>query len=263
MRGLRMLAGMAMKASAALLLLLAVSMAGATAQAGESGPLDPKAVERLQRMSETLAKAHTLSLNVESLYDRVELSGVKIKRAVTQEIILQRPDSLYFRSSRDDGKVREGRYDGKALTIVPKGGGAYARIEAPGGVDAMLDLIQADYQVNVPVADLLYADLYGRVKDHLLSGVFLGPRTIDGEVLDHLSFETTGADWQLWLEQGDRPLPRRMVVTFVNAPGEPEYLTIIKDWKLDQQVDGSQFKFEVPADWRRLDVPKLSPPAKQ
>ena len=72
-------------------------------------------------MSETLAKAHTLSLNAESLYDRVELSGVKIKRAVTQEIILQRPDSLYFRSSRDDGKVREGRYDGKALTIVPKG----------------------------------------------------------------------------------------------------------------------------------------------
>jgi hypothetical protein len=127
----------------------------------------------------------------------------------------------------------------------------------------MLDLIQADYQVNVPVADLLYADLYGRVKDHLLSGVFLGPRTIDGEVLDHLSFETTGADWQLWLEQGDRPLPRRLVVTFVNAPGEPEYLTIIKDWKLDQQVDGSQFKSEVPADSRRIDVPKLSPPAKQ
>ena len=60
MRGLRMLTGMAMKASAALLLLLAVWMAGATAQAEESGPLDPRAVERLQRMSEILAKARTL-----------------------------------------------------------------------------------------------------------------------------------------------------------------------------------------------------------
>ena len=35
---------------------------------------------------------------------------------------------------------------------------------------------------------------------------------------DHLSFETTGADWQLWVEWGTRPLPRRMVVTLVNAP---------------------------------------------
>ena len=152
---------------------------------------------------------------------------------------------------------------GKALTIVPKGGGAYARIDAPGGIDAMLDLIQADYQVNVPVADLLYGDLYGRVKDYLLSGVFLGSRTIDGEVLDQLSFETTGADWQLWLEQGDRPLPRRLVVTFVNAPGEPEYLTVIKEWKLDQDVDDSQFRSEVPADWRRIDVPKVPPPPQQ
>ena len=49
-----------------------------------------------------------------------------------------------------------------------------------------------------------------------------------------------------------------VVVTFVNAPGEPEYLTVIKEWKLDQDVEAAQFKFEVPADWRRIDVPKLS-----
>ena len=211
-------------------------------------------------MSDTLAKARTLSFEAESLYDQVEISGVKIKRAVSQEIVLRRPDSLYFRSVRDDGKVREGRYDGEALTIVPDGGGAYARIDVPGSVDAMLDLIQAEYRVNIPVADLLYADLYGRVKDHLLSGVYLGERTIGGEVLDHLSFETTGADWQLWLERGDRPLPRRLIVTFVNAPGEPEYLTVIKEWQLDQEVDEGLFRFDVPADWRQIEVPKLPSP---
>ena len=260
MRRLCLLAG---RVSTTLLLVIAVWTAGTTARAGESGPLEPEAVQRLQRMSDVLAKARTLRLKAESLYDQVELSGVKIKRSVTQEIVLRRPDSLHFSSSRDDGKVREGRYDGQALTIVPKGGGTYARIEAPGGIDAMLDLIQADYQVNVPVADLLYADLYGRVKDYLLSGVFLGPRTIDGEVLDQLSFETTGADWQLWLEQGDRPLPRRLVVTFVNAPGEPEYLTVIREWKLDQDVDEAQFRSQVPPDWRRIDLPKVPPPPQQ
>ena len=56
------------------------------------------------------------------------------------------------------------------------------------------------------------------------------------------------------------PCRGRVVVTFVNAPGEPEYLTVIKEWKLDQDVDASQFQFEVPADWRRIDVPKVPAP---
>ena len=245
--------------TAGALLALGLWMAAPAVSAEEQGPLDPRAVEKLQRMSDVLAKTRSLSLKAESLYDQVESSGVKIKRAVSQEVVLRRPDSLYFRSVRDDGKVREGRYDGKALTIVPEGGGAYARVDVPGTVDTMLDLIQADYQVNVPVADLLYDDLYGRVKDSLLSGVDLGERTIGGEVLDHLSFETTGVDWQLWLERGDRPLPRRLVVTFVNAPGEPEYLTVIKEWKLDPTIEGEMFSFDPPADWRRIELPKVPP----
>jgi hypothetical protein len=242
------------------LIALGLWTASIAAPAAEDGPIDPRAVEKLRRMSDVLAEAKTLSFEAESLYDQVEISGVKIKRAVSQEIVLRRPDGLYFRSVRDDGKVREGRYDGKALTIVPEGGGAYARIDVPGTLDTMLDHIQAEYQVNVPVADLLYADLYGRVKDHLLSGVYLGERTVGGEVLDQLSFETTGADWQLWLERGDRPLPRRLAITFVNAPGEPEYLTVIKGWRLDRDLEAGLFRFDPPADWRRIEIPKLPPP---
>jgi hypothetical protein len=55
--------------------------------------MDPRAVEKLQRMSEMLAKAQTLSVEAESLYDQVELSImkiVKIKRNVTHEIVLKR-----------------------------------------------------------------------------------------------------------------------------------------------------------------------------
>ena len=250
----------AARACAPALLALQLWTAGGAAAAEEGGPVDPRAVERLRSMSETLTKARTLSLEAETLYDQVELSGVKIKRTVSHEVVLERPGSLYFESRRDDGKVREGRYDGKALTIVPAGGGSYARIEAPGTIDDMLDVIQTDYNLQLPVVDLLYSDLYGRLKDHVLSAVDLGARTIGGEVLDHLSFETTGADLQLWLERGDRPLPRRMVVTLVSAPGQPEYLTVIRRWQLDGPVDGGLFRFEPPADWRRIEVAKLPPP---
>ena len=55
--------------------------------------MDPRAVEKLQRMSEVPTKVQTLSLEAESLYDQVELSImkiVKIKRNVTHEIVLKR-----------------------------------------------------------------------------------------------------------------------------------------------------------------------------
>jgi hypothetical protein len=77
------------------------------------------------------------------------------------------------------------------------------------------------------------------------------------------SFETTGADWQVWLEQGDRPLPRRLAVTLVNAPGEPEYLTVIKRWQFDPDLNEGLFRFEPPADWRRIEISKLPPPQDQ
>jgi hypothetical protein len=252
-------AGVVGRVCALVLLALQLWTAGGAMAAEEGGPMDPRAVERLRRMSDVLAEARTLSFEAESLYDQVELSGVKIKRAVLHEVVLRRPTSLYFKSRRDDGKIREGRYDGKALTIVPEGGGAYARIDVPGTIDTMLDLIQADYQIQLPVVDLLYADLYGRVKDYLLSGVYLGERTIGGEVLDHLSFETAGADWQLWLERDDRPLPRRVVVTLVEAPGEPEYLTVIRRWQLDGEADAGLFRFEPAPDWRQIQIPRLPP----
>ena len=52
MTRVQLLAGMAMKASAALLsLLLSLGSACAAAQANEGAPLDPRTVERLERMA--------------------------------------------------------------------------------------------------------------------------------------------------------------------------------------------------------------------
>ena len=75
----------ARRLTARALLALGLWMAATTVSAEERGPIDPRAVEKLQRMSEVLAEARSLSLKAESLHDQVESSGVKIKRAVSQE----------------------------------------------------------------------------------------------------------------------------------------------------------------------------------
>ena len=131
----------------------------------------------------------------------------------------------------------------------------------PGTIDETLDYLMENYPINIPIADLLYSDIFTIAKENLLSAVYLGERTIEGDVLDHLSFESTGADWQLWVQHGDRPVPRRLLITFVNTPGEPEYLTIIPEWDFDPKVDDAAFQFAPPKDWERFEIAKNPPPA--
>jgi hypothetical protein len=49
----------------------------------------------------------------------------------------------------------------------------------------------------------------------------------------------------------------------VNAPGEPDYLTVIKRWQFDPDLNEGLFWFEPPADWRRIEISKLPPPQDQ
>lgn len=78
---------------------------------------------------------------------------------------------------------------------------------------------------------------------------------------DHLPFETTGADWQLRVERGTRPLPRRMAVTLVNAPGQPEHLAVPDDRELGRELDEALFRFTPPPEWRRIEVVREDPAA--
>jgi hypothetical protein len=241
------------------LVVLGVSIAAIGASA-EEDLIDPKASDLFKQMSDALGQAQTLQFKAYALYDDFEKSGVKFKRGLVQEVTLRRPDRLHFRTTTDAGTVREGWYDGKTFTVAEPNQKVYGQIDAPASLDELLDLIQDTYNVQVPTVDLLYSDLFERLKNDLLSAVYVGERRVDTALLDHLSLETTPADVQLWLEKGDVPVPRRMVIDLVSVDGEPEYLVLFQDWFLGQFVNDGEFRFAPPADWTKVEIPKQSVP---
>jgi hypothetical protein len=40
---------------------------------------------------------------------------------------------------------------------------------------------------------------------------------------DHLAFRQLDTDWQLWVEKGSRPLPRKIVITTRYEVGDPQF----------------------------------------
>ena len=225
---------------AALALLTVLFSAPAGAQ--KAGPTDKSAMQILQGMSDYLGKAGTISFRARTFVDQVRKSGIKVKAARQGRILLKRPNQLHVQSVADNGAVRSVWFDGSNLTVVDRHLNQYKTLAFKGTTDALLDHLADKYQVNLPISDLLFSDVGKALKESIISSEYLGVRTVQGVKCHHLSFESTGADWQIWIEADKTPLPRRFAITYVNTKGEPQYLAQLDRWSIGEQTAASQFK---------------------
>ncbi len=53
-------------------------------------------------------------------------------------------------------------------------------------------------------------------------------------------------DWQLWVEIGARPIPRKYVITSKSVTGAPQYTLRIKEWQSDAPASAEVFMFQPP-----------------
>ena len=89
-----------------------------------------------------------------------------------------------------------------------------------------------------------------------ISSEYLGEKMVQGVKTHHLSFGSTGADWQIWIEADATPLPRRFAITYVNTKGEPQYLAQLDRWSMGGAMDASLFKAGVPESAKKVPFAK-------
>ena len=81
---------------------------------------------------------------------------------------------------------------------------------------------------RLPGADLLLSNSY----DALVAGVkeakHIGRGVIDGRECEHLAFRNFDTDWQLWVEVGEKPIPRKLVITSKTLNSAPQYTLRVK-----------------------------------
>jgi len=96
----------------------------------------------------------------------------------------------------------------------------------PGGIDKALDLLEERTGTDFPLSDLLSDDPAQAVASGITSGGKVGTSTIDGVRCNHFFFVQAFDDLELelWLEENERALPRRLVVTYRSLPGRPIFI---------------------------------------
>lgn len=234
------------------LCLLLFTAHGALAEEKKTGVMEPEAIEVFKRMSQHLQKAKTLSFTTQGWYEVADGSGIKELRGRFAEMVWQRPNRFYLRALRDDGRDAHVRFDGETLSIVRSGaqGTRYASITAPEGartIDGILDHMIDEYDYVLQLGDLLYSDVYGTFGDEMLSAVHLGRKVVGGRPCHHLSLEFPGVDGQLWVQEGDDPVPCRWAFTLRDEPSEPLFVSTFDSWVNNASVEEGRFRFVAPA----------------
>ena len=97
----------------------------------------------------------------------------------------------------------------------------------------------------IPLADFLYSDVYDRLMGSVQRGVYLGIHDVAGIPCHHLSFQQETIDWQLWIDAGPQPLPRKLVIAYKTEDDVPQYEVTIRKWNLAADVPDALFR--VPA----------------
>ncbi|MFL6693094.1 MAG: DUF2092 domain-containing protein, partial [Ramlibacter sp.] len=229
--------------------LLLAALAGAAAPAlaqGESrGPaVEPEAVAALQRMGDYLQTLKTFAVKGSASSEEVLPQGAKVRNDAWSTMEVVRPDRLLAEQT-SDRRHRRIVYDGKTFSIYSKSSGYYAQAPAEASIYELALKMESEYAVELPLLDLFAWAGDKSQRPELQLARVVGLSTVAGVPCDQYLFRQDGVDWQVWIQRGAQPLPRRMVVTSTRSEARPQY-TADYQWTLNPQIAATAFNFTPP-----------------
>ena len=218
--------------------------------------IDPQADTLLRRMGDYLGQAQFFSVSAEIWQDIQLNSGQQVQAGRLVELQVRRPNRFHAEvhsTRRNRGLF----YDGKSITLLNRVQNFYGSIPAPATIDDALDVASERFGITMPLEDIIVSNPYKSAMSRITSGIFLGPVTVLGVPCDHLAFSLGKVDWQVWIEQGARPVPRKIVITYKDEEGTPEYMAIFSNWDFQTKLPDFLFNCELPAGATKISVEEI------
>ncbi|MDP3937481.1 MAG: DUF2092 domain-containing protein [Deltaproteobacteria bacterium] len=231
--------------------------AGNEKPGAEGAPVvDKQADALLHKMGDTLRQAKAFKFHAEITFDDVLPSGQKIQYAGAMQAFVRRPDRMYV-AYQDDLSAKEFWYDGKTATLVDIPHNVYSSVKAGSQIDSALDGLVADYALTLPLSHLAYSQPYDSMMKQVRYGIDLGTHDVGGIACRHLAFVQKNADWQIWIEEGNPVVPRKVVITYKTLPGAPQYSATFTGWDLKAKLADGEFAAVVPKDASQIEFIKV------
>jgi hypothetical protein len=218
------------------------------------GIIEDNAVDALRDMSRFLMSATTLQANATGSLDVVTNNGQRIQLDGATTYKIRRPGFVIDYNS--DIKARRFIYDGKTFTVYSPKLGYYASVPAPPTNKEVLDTIYNKFGISLPLEDLFRWGDPSTSEDRvraLQSAYKVGTATIDGAETDHYAFREADVDWEVWIQQGDQPFPRKLVIVNRNDPAKPTFSSRLS-WAFNPPFTDADFTFVPDANAKKIQI---------
>jgi hypothetical protein len=207
------------------------------ALAGAAAAQDAKTI--LKSMSDYVGSQKNISVSFDSDVEVMTNDLEKIQFTSSGQLQATRPDKLHVSRTGGYSDV-ELYYDGKTVTVRDKATNSAATVPAPASIDGLVDDLRNKLGIEAPGADLILTKVGDELTKDVLEANYIGQGVVDGVLCEHLAFRNAEVDWQLWVEVGSKPVPRKYVITSKTLTGAPQYTLRLSKWS-DAAVDAAAF----------------------
>jgi hypothetical protein len=229
----------------------AATQAAATAQPG-AAQVEPKAVDALAQMSAYLRSIPAFQINLRTQRDDVDVYGQLITLSGEATYKVRRPDAFNI-DLKLPSLARQYVGDGKTVTLYDATTGRYGKFPALSTARASLERAESTYGATVPLDDLFtWSEGDDRAKA-LTSAHFIGQEQIAGQTANHYAFRQPGIDWQIWIADGDKPAPLRVILVDSDDPARPKFQADLS-WDMAPNFTADAFAFAPPPNARATEL---------
>jgi hypothetical protein len=206
----------------------------------------------LLNMATQLGTAERFQVDMRIGYDVLQANGQKIEFGEQRRLYVERPSLLLSDVQNSDGAGEAILFDGKWITVSNMGAKVYARAPQPGDIDNTLMYFLNVLHMRLPLAAMLMSRFPEILEKRLVDIDYVEETNILGEPADHIAGRTKDVDFQVWISKGNQNLPLRIILTYREATGQPQFWANFSKWNLRPSFLQKTFRFEPPPGAREV-----------
>jgi hypothetical protein len=220
------------------------------------GPeLDKDVLDILTRMTEFISGASAFTIVADMANEVLQKDGQTLEFGTNITASLRRPSQANVHFDNRDGNSVTIILDGDTISVFSTIGNAhvYDTTRQPGDIDASFVFLAEQLGTPDQLNHFFSIDLTDSMKRMVKSGYYVGEATIAGILCHNLALSNEDEDVQLWVAKGDKPVPRRIVVTYKNLEGQPQFRAQFEEWNFSPNLSETNFSYSPPAHADRID----------
>jgi hypothetical protein len=206
---------------------------------------EPDPLKVVQQMCDYLKSLKQFSFRSEVADDQVYFGGKKLQYGIDMATFVRRPDRLRV-NAEGDLVDKQFFFNGKTITLYDKAEKVYGTMEVPHNIEGALDKAHKDFGLRVALTDLASPLLWEHISKKIEHSLYAGLHKVRGVPCHHLAFDGADVHLQVWIDAGDKPLPRKVVFTQKKLEGSPEWTAYLSDWNASTPLEDGLFNFVAP-----------------